>query len=410
MTLRFLLCLAAQLWPVASCAGTLTPTGAGPLPSELTQVEPRFDCTHLFEGPFEAGDAAAIIAAAPDILCLDSPGGSLAEALTLTAWMKGNALGTKITKGARCLSACALVFMAGSRFPIEGRSAFFWRVLEPGAQLGFHAPSLTVPDGIYSEETVTEAYNVSNRSISRIIADLAMRSDLTGAAMPLSLLGEMLATPPQEMLVLRTVDQAGRWDISLAVAPGDWPPSSEELAQICVNAQAWANDLSAIQDWRPVFQNWAAESTDTSIRGFVLLNEITSDGCAMTVDRTRTANPLMMEMTYEGIAGFKPVMRFAPETLLADLPPDTRPVERGVCRVKRGAAVTDRERCTETRSQDGDAVLRRYVWPSGAETVISDTPRGPTTINGVATFPDVFGFEVCWLNSTSGNTFCFERG
>jgi len=402
--------IVALLAPPAA-AGDLSVTGAGPLPSEQRIVDPRFPCTHVFSGPFEAGDAQKIIDAAPSLLCLDSPGGSLSEALTLTAWMKDNALATKVTAKARCLSACALVFMAGSAWPVEGRSAFFWRVLEPGGRLGSHAPSLTVPDGNYTQSTVAEAYNVSTRAISRIIADLAMRSDLTGQALSLSLLGQMLATPPASMLVIDSVDQAGRWDIAVPAAKGAWPPSPEDLSRICVNAQAWANDLSAVQDWLPVFTRHDSEETATAFKGFVLLNEISSDGCLMTVDKAGAPHFLFMEMTYEGTVFYDRLMRYDARMPLSDVPLDTSDVHAGLCIVKKdGGPEIDRQRCRETRVLQDGVVVRTYAWPSGARTVVEERPDFQTSINGVATYAQDLGTQICWNNSNTGNTFCFERG
>lgn len=390
-------------------AGTLTATGTGPLPSELTAVNPRFGCTHRFTGTFEAGDADRIIAEAPSLLCLDSPGGSLVEALKLTAWMKENALATKVERDATCESACALVFMAGSDWPVEGRGAYFWRVLEPGGRLGFHAPGLFVQDGNYSKESVEKAYGIAMTSVSQMIGDLAQREDLTGVAMKLSLMRDMFATPTDSMMYVDTVDQAGRWGITVGPLIAGPIPVAEELPRICSSAQAWANDLSAEKDWLGFFGKHDDQSRQDYLVGRVTLNEISGDGCLFNVDYTRPSAPVSIHMTYEGSAAWREIQRHDPGAQLADLPYDPTSADQGICIVKRGDTETDRDPCRETRKRVGDKIVRSYAWPSGATTVIEMRADQYFYINDVQTFANVFDRQTCWLNSRTGNTFCFSR-
>jgi len=62
------------------------------------------------------------------VLRLDSPGGNVYAARGLVRLVQESAAATVV--GARCLSACTLVFMAADR-----------RILGPGAELGFHGYS-----------------------------------------------------------------------------------------------------------------------------------------------------------------------------------------------------------------------------------------------------------------------------
>ena len=85
-------------------------------------------------------------------LLLDSPGGSYAEALKIADRFR---LTTVVDAGATCLSACAVLFMAGR---IEDGEAD--RHMHASARLGFHAPYILPPEGTFSRETLTRAYKL----------------------------------------------------------------------------------------------------------------------------------------------------------------------------------------------------------------------------------------------------------
>lgn len=85
-------------------------------------------CRLTFSGQITTGDAEALARLVPAIdpatsqstydtwLCLDSPGGSLAEALRMGQVLRAGGMGTRILAGRECLSACAILFMSGSVF------------------------------------------------------------------------------------------------------------------------------------------------------------------------------------------------------------------------------------------------------------------------------------------------------
>lgn len=93
-------------------------------------------------GPIEQGDAAKFSKLATfDTLELDSPGGSVSEALAIAANMdvRGN-IRTEVKSGASCASACAMaIFVSGKT-----------RVVRMGGRLGIH--SCYKPDGAQSPE------------------------------------------------------------------------------------------------------------------------------------------------------------------------------------------------------------------------------------------------------------------
>ncbi|ABS14566.1 periplasmic protein-like protein [Brucella anthropi] len=94
-----------------------------------------------FEGPIEQGDADKIAEVLPravdmpygtPVVLLNSPGGSVAEALKISKIFDASPVHTVIPKGAKCASACAsIVFIAGK-----------YRTMEDGAAFGQHSCSI----------------------------------------------------------------------------------------------------------------------------------------------------------------------------------------------------------------------------------------------------------------------------
>jgi len=133
-------------------------------------------------GPIEKGDAKKVAELVKNdgnqafddwhdrVAVLDSPGGSFEEAIALMKLFRKEAISTYVPENARCLSACALVFMAGT-----DTSVYFLtnnRVLHPKGQLGFHAPSLDFPNDIEvpgSSRLLNQTYASALRSIAQVV-------------------------------------------------------------------------------------------------------------------------------------------------------------------------------------------------------------------------------------------------
>lgn len=287
---------------------------------EIQAADPNIACTHRISGQFAPGDFDRI---APrlrssiqtwwdeadygkTVVCLDSPGGVITEALKLAAVLREDGIGTKLEAGAVCESACALLFMAGSFFAHES-GLYKWRVMHPTARLGFHAPSLQVNRGQYSDETVTRAYDLAMETLARTIEDLMQnRGFEDGEHLKPSLMADMLRTPPTRMMYVETVDQAGRWDITIGPlrAPGI-RLTEHDFRRACANETAWLADESAVQQgpyWTENFVNWTSEDWGDSVE--VIVNDMTGDGCIYEVpkgaSRSRSA---MLEQVNGGYLG-----------------------------------------------------------------------------------------------------------
>jgi hypothetical protein len=89
--------------------------------------------------------------------------------------------------------------------------------MHPQARLGFHAPSIEIPSGQYSEQQVTQAWNVALQAIAEIV-NLRSREVLglvNYYEFHERLLYHMLVTPPDSMYYIDTVEKAAKYGISV---------------------------------------------------------------------------------------------------------------------------------------------------------------------------------------------------
>ena len=193
----------------------LAALAAPALAGQWTQlpVEDEFgdECAFAFTGPINPGDLTGIIGHPVwtenyrKRVCLDSPGGSLAEVYDfITAdGEEGLGFSTMVKSGARCESACAILFMFGQSF--GANSPFPDRVMEPGARLGFHSPFLA---GTTVSETQREdAFRVA-LDVAKLLLDTSYKAT-TQAGAPLSseLVSLVLGTLGDQMHYVETVGE-----------------------------------------------------------------------------------------------------------------------------------------------------------------------------------------------------------
>lgn len=189
-------------------------------------------------------------------ICLDSPGGSLTEAIEMADTLAFGyrvrsdiesrtsdiareviwEIGTAIPAGARCESACAILFMAGGYFSALGTSNNLRdpnRILHVDGMLGFHAPGLDLPPGgSYSAEQVGLSFAFAISAVGLVVERLGRYN------IPPSLFQRWVSTSPDDMYFIETVEQAASWFITLAGAPVINDPSLGNLVQVCENMTA----------------------------------------------------------------------------------------------------------------------------------------------------------------------------
>lgn len=225
------------------------------LPGEAAEIalSSKPGCAATLSGPIVPQDVAPVTAfmaehlagTAGDALCLDSPGGAFQAAHEIAVTLHELAIATRIGPGDSCVSACALVFMAGRIAGEENDGPK--RVLHVDGQLGFHAPYTALdPATALTGEDVNAFIPAFTDMIAGFIRHGANRSfSQYRSSISLGLLTEMLDTPPDEMFMVDTTDRAARWGVELegvGAAPGF---SLEHYVQLCDNELAWVYDERA---------------------------------------------------------------------------------------------------------------------------------------------------------------------
>lgn len=381
-------------------------------------------------------------------ICLDSPGGSFVEALKIANIINKLSFGTVVPRNARCESACALIFLAGT-FLTEGERYAADRHIHATAKLGFHVPSLSLPkrpDGKFDSVEVMKAYKIAIKSMAVIQESsslLNMRS---------SLLVQMLSTPPDSMFYIDTVGKAIRWHIGVYGTKIPTKLGAHQV-QIACNA-AVSSDFDSQGEYgftgstdsgREPFEptnnlsftrNGPVDNLNYEGRRSGYLQEAASN-CAFSYKAGYQNGALKpgympgrVEFTDENISvAIGPHFLFSPDRKLTSiaLSSDDKfdPVAfkddargtgqdaliRGMCRVISNQKISDSEVCTQTQ----EAAAQIYMWPSGSRTVI--VKRGKQlTINGSqarllqdGSSGDNAHLGRCYLNLRTQNVFCFYR-
>ena len=233
----------------------LSPSSA----AEIESVENHpMGCEYKLSGLINNGDAEKIDKVLSNKntlergdwkICLDSPGGSFAEGVKLAKTFEENSIGTVVAQNNVCESACAIAFLGGSYFAIEGEYRRVSRTMHATAKLGFHAPALLIPDGKYSKNEVNDAYNIA---LKAVLALSDMRSD--GYEVRESLFKAILATPFENMHYVDTVGKALRYKIDVSYVGISSGIVQNITNNICKNAILRIEDNEGI--WNPSVFNF----------------------------------------------------------------------------------------------------------------------------------------------------------
>lgn len=171
----------------------------------------------------------------PAVIQLNSEGGSFKEGLKLAELFRQKGVGTIVKSTHRCLSACGVAFLGGTRELCLDGDRGRYRRIEPGAQLGFHAPSLLVPERSYTRAQISRSYDTAVKQIGQLV------NEMLKSGIPSSLVTEMLKVGAKDFYFIDTVGKAGRWNFDVAVA-GLKSITRMSLTTACANADAWSND------------------------------------------------------------------------------------------------------------------------------------------------------------------------
>lgn len=201
--------------PVIRLDGEIRPGDADRLAS-LLRDEVAIPCLAAGYCPFSA------------VLSLESPGGSLDEALQLARLVREYQLITYLPEASSCNSACVFVFLAG--YTDYENLFHIRRFAHDGAQLGIHRPSIDLDQPSYTGQTVERIIELMDEVKAEAVRQFV------NARMPLALLEQMYATPPDRMYTLSPAELS-----MVAHVLGERPlrqmPDREGILSLCANRQ-----------------------------------------------------------------------------------------------------------------------------------------------------------------------------
>jgi hypothetical protein len=199
--------------------------------------------------------------------CLNSDGGSVREAIQIARYIRWLGRGprqkallsvgsdspiiTVVEDRARCGSACALVFMAGS---LLSRPA---RFLHPRGELVFHSSFIRIgdeeldklrmdPDELAQE--IKQLYSHGLQDFRDIISTFEAVATPGGQPpwVKSSLFLEAFSQDPAELLCVDTIDQVGHWNIQLYGIALPKERTKPMIRNACENTFYWQQDRSAL--------------------------------------------------------------------------------------------------------------------------------------------------------------------
>lgn len=253
----------------------------------------EFICNVALEGPIVRGDLdllkQLLAPLRPDTfdhtprLCLDSPGGSYSEGLAIAQYLMENNVGTAIAGGAKCYSACSLIFMGGT-FPWKGQIN---RFLHAGGVLGFHAPY--IPDrnkpgeapAMVDEGEVRAAFSDGIRAMSSFM-QMGVGNEVK-RIVP-ELMAEMMAQGPDQFFYVDTVGKAIRFRIGL-FGIGRVPPVDDPgICNACVNMNYFALESYGAGEENDLCKGLEPGRRKTFPAGVRVTNDVAPRGGECSVD------------------------------------------------------------------------------------------------------------------------------
>jgi len=355
-------------------------------------------------------------------LSLNSSGGSFSVALDIVEMIDNTA--THVKEGDRCLSACAIIFMAGGY--VED-SFYSVRIMERGAKIGFHRPYLKL-DGkknVYSAKVLEKVYNISIEEISRLLV-FAKNNRF-----PMELLRRMLHKDGNEMYFINTVEDLIVSEISFELYNFNRYKYSS-LRNVCDN-----------YIWKKIhkYEYFPSRNSTRNIDGIIVNQKgktftrfndyIVGEGDKLLCDVFENTVGYSIRLNWNDITAtnfftsvdsiFGLLLKTDTSNLKFDRKLRDLSVERQIqepnnqtsssksarCYVIRSGTTIDNDPCNIV-IENKKKLITYFVWPSGGKTVVEG--RGNRVkINGVNSVgQNRVGFGTCYYNKETGNDFCYK--
>ena len=388
------------------------------------------------------------------LLCFDSPGGYILDALEIGKFVYENHLPTRIRDDEECLSACAFIFLMGRQS--IGEIVEISRILYKGGTLGVHRPSINLKEDGYSQEVVIKAFDVAVDSVLKMVELANKVGSLSGEKMiETDLLKGILSHRGQEFLYLETIDQLVLWNIDFKNHPQlDLSLNKFQAFNFCVNYTRSKFNLDPDHTYVPDidFYKQSLEhfttrlvSTNDSVTDVFFIDLPGEDNpglpCVVYLEKSTFNNETYIGINHNqncidyrqsAVNTFpsKPSClgrgllfkdysyltfdgEFKINKQVAKLKSTSRnDAAGGKCKVISKSIIIDEEYCSkfdEVINQNGvELVNSYYFWPSGAKTVVSRRLNS-YTINGVPSRLQENRHGVCFFNRETRNEFCYKK-
>jgi hypothetical protein len=387
---------------------------------------------------------------ANDTICLDSPGGSVAEGVRIAEFFYQKGIGTVIDQGDECYSICAVMFMMGIAQGSE--VTFVNRKLHIGGKLGFHRPYLDIDsDEMISVRALAVAHDAAVESVMKIMILANNHVPWSNSTMMRpDLVQQMLNHIGNDLFYIDSVEKAGRFEIEIFGVPEESGLTQEQAYYACENSFHWQVGLmDTSADYPKLQRNLGPNNGGDKIVKLLSDNpkeriySVTSGdagyseaGCLIADKGTHLSgcgyNGMYNVMLGQGqcnLKDFEERSQFVPR--LATFKPDTpisalgraipAPPSRtqnanassAVCTVLSSSTLLDRQPCSVSANlgevANGKQIDRyEFVWPTGNKTIISKD-GDKFYINGKIGRPVAdAAYTFCVLNSDTGNLFCFK--
>ncbi len=438
---------------VASAADiTLEPSGAETMPGTMVlkitgEIVPR-DVARVAELVVELQQSQPGFEERSFRAILDSPGGNFQAGIDIARIFDRNGVSTIVPEGAECLSACAVIFMAGTHLSMGGEGGEIRdRALYLPALLGFHRPKIgslmsNISPGVLSQlppeqlaAFFDDRYNTAFNTANQMILDmLAVDPGAWETDLILRMLTAVDSAEQSNFVTLATVEDALKWGVKVRniASPelGSFDQKFDAAFALCFNTGpyvpngddrfwALATDFDKEYDFNksgtPRFYGEIYHPAGQWIE--IFLHHEAPMGCRVTYDGPRAEVRLAVlggdgpTRTYDLNDDVGRLAAYHPRTPLAeiaDVPAGGAVSAR--CMVLDGNRVTDDDPCTRlTQRRDGGGRLHIFTWPSGSRTIVEDAPLR-TLINGSAALADNTlppGMVRCVQNSATGRKFCY---
>lgn len=375
-------------------------------------------------------------------MCLNSPGGNLAEGTALAEEIYKRGISTILLDGDSCYSACAIMFMMG--IAQGGEMGWPVRKMHKNAKLGFHRPFLHIDsDEKISVRALSLGYDEAQNALLRIfnLANNPTGPFTTDPMMKPDLVQAMIAHIGNDFFMIDDINKAGRLDIEVFGYEEPNKIDARSALAACDNVFYWKTRILKEDTIKHIKKSYSDEtglqrqSQEVSSQ-FGRSFKVTSndDGYAEAACVVRLQNDKLYicgtNDSYGVVVGagmcepagethFTNVSQLAlwpAYTKLSDLPAKHDATvglvgQRYKCVIKEESGrVLDEQICVRSNGKQASEFLNvDFVWPSGSKTVVS-IGKSSFKINGASANRKFEGTDtVCMQNEVTKNWFCTTK-